>query len=333
MKKQNFSHFVGIDISKSSFDVAILPSNSTGESEFLVFENTQKGINLFIKTLKSNDLIFEQIFFCMEHTGIYGNLIISKLVELNATFCVEMSLKILRSTAIHRGKNDKLDALRIAKYALKNFDELDLYAPTKEVLLKVRLLLSLREKLMLFNVNINKHPKEVEVYNPELHETIEKTTKKITRFIVKQIKQVELDIQQLILNDNELKTKTQLAMSVPGIGKITALYLACFTNLFNKYNSPKQLACYCGVAPFEYSSGTSVYRKPRVHHMANKILKKHLHMGAMSAIRNDNELRNYFERKVEEGKNKMLVLNNVRNKMIQRLCAVISRGTPYLKNN
>lgn len=52
----------------------------------------------------------------------------------------------------------------------------------------------------------------------------------------------------------------------------------------------------------------------------------------MSSIRANGELRDYYQRKVDEGKNKMLVLNAVRNKIIHRIYAVVRRGQKYEKN-
>ena len=72
----------------------------------------------------------------MEHTGIYGRLTITKLLEAKANLCVEMSLRITRSLGIQRGKNDKIDAIRIAQYAVKNRDEIELYRPIPEILEK-----------------------------------------------------------------------------------------------------------------------------------------------------------------------------------------------------
>ncbi len=83
--------------------------------------------------------------------------------------------------------------------------------------------------------------------------------------------------------------------------------------------------------PFEYSSGTSIHKRARVHHMANKLLKKQLHLCALTAMTHDPELKAYYTRKVKEGKSKMLVINNVRNKLIHRVCAVIKRQQPYQK--
>jgi len=65
--------------------------------------------------------------------------------------------------------------------------------------------------------------------------------------------------------------------------------------------------------------------------MANKLLKKQLHLCALAALTHDPELKAYYNRKVEEGKHKMLVINNIRNKLIHRVCAVIKRQQPYQK--
>ena len=63
----------------------------------------------------------------------------------------------------------------------------------------------------------------------------------------------------------------------------------------------RKLACYCGVAPFEYSSGSSI-RGTKVHYMANKKLKCNLHMASLTAVKLDGDLKAYYERKVKEGK-------------------------------
>ncbi len=54
-------------------------------------------------------------------------------------------------------------------------------------------------------------------------------------------------------------------------------------------------------------------------------------MGALAAMTCDTEIKAYYHRKVEEGKSKMSVINNIRNKLIHRVCTVIKRQQPYLK--
>jgi transposase len=89
------------------------------------------------------------------------------------------------------------------------------------------------------------------------------------------------------------------------------------------------LACYAGVVPFLNESGT-VVKRARISKMASLKLKSLLHLAAMSAIRMTSELKDYYIRKVSEGKNKMTVLNAVRNKIVHRIWAVIQRQSAFM---
>ena len=329
MKKQKFSHFIGIDIAKLSFDVAVLSSSAKTDS--YIFDNSKKGIKAFLRLLKNHKIELSDSLICMEHTGIYGKLIITSLVEKQANICVEMSLKIMRSLGLQRGKNDKIDAIRIARYAAKNYTELELYQPVPEILDQIKTLITIRERLVKSKADLMKYPKELEHFAPELGKLAKKNIKKSVKTFLDEIKRIEEEIRKLILSDDRLHKTVDLASSVTGIGTFTALYLTIYTNFFTRYSNPKQLACYCGVVPFEHSSGTSIHKRARVHHMANKLLKKQLHLCALAALTHDPELKAYYNRKVEDGKSKMLVINNIRNKLIHRVCAVIKRQQPYQK--
>lgn len=329
MKKQNFSHFIGIDVSKLTFDVAIL--NNERVTKSYVFDNSTKGIKAFLRVLKNQNITVDHCLVCIEHTGIYGKLIITKLVTLRANICVEMSLKIIRSLGVQRGKNDKIDAIRIAQYAYKNKKELELYEPISEVLEKIKLLITIREKLVKSKTDLTKYPKELEHFAPELSKLAKKNIKKSLKNFTDEINRIEQEIKALIIFDDKLNKTIRLVTSITGIGLFTALYLCVYTNLFTRYQNHKQLACYCGVVPFEHKSGTSINKKAKVHHMANKTLKKQLHLCAMSALNHDPQIKAYYNRKVQEGKSKMLVINNIRNKLIIRVCAVIKRQQPYIK--
>ncbi|HEY2725717.1 MAG TPA: IS110 family transposase [Parafilimonas sp.] len=119
-------------------------------------------------------------------------------------------------------------------------------------------------------------------------------------------------------------------LSVPGIGRFTAVYLICCTNNFAAKYTGKQLAGYAGVVPFDHTSGTSIKSKNRVHKMANKDLKQMLHLCALTAIKCYPEFTNYFNRKKAEGKNGMSVLNAIRNKIVLRAIAVVNKQAPYV---
>jgi transposase len=244
---------------------------------------------------------------------------------------VEMSLKIIRSIGVQRGKNDKVDAERIAYYAMKNVDEAVIFNAPRTEINKIRNLLSLREKLVVTKASLLRNVKELKSFDLEVAKFSEKLQNNTIKGIDLDLKSIEKQLDKIIIEDENLSKIFTITTSITGIGKVTALFLICFTNEFTMYSTPRQLACYAGVVPFEHTSGKSVRSKPKVHYMANKKLKKQLHMCALSAITSDPELKNYFNRKVEEGKSKMLVINNVRNKLVHRLCACIRDNKMFEK--
>ena len=122
-----------------------------------------------------------------------------------------------------------------------------------------------------------------------------------------------------------------LVTSVTGIGAVTATQIILTTNEFKDINDPKKYACYAGVAPFTRESGV-MKGKSRVSHMANKTVKTLLHLAAMTAIQYNEDLKKFYERKtMEEKKNKMSVLNAVRNKLIARIFACVNQNRKYDK--
>lgn len=81
---------------------------------------------------------------------------------------------------------------------------------------------------------------------------------------------------------------------------------------------------------FGYNHGSSIKGRTKVNHLADKKMKSLLQMCAMTSMKNDNQLKEYYNKKKAEGKNSMLILNNIRCKLISRVFAVINRETPYV---
>lgn len=331
MKKEH-SHFVGIDISKETFDVALIGKEDVDSIESSVFGNTTQGINQMRHWLKQHQVKLQEALFCMEHTGIYCLPLANFLTQNSCHVWLEMPVAIIRSIGLQRGKNDRVDAKRIAVYCYKNHQDAKLWVPPRKVLTMLRNLLGVRERLLKAKKSLNQYIKELGQLglraqaNEMLQETLNTNTA-----LDRDLSGVDRKIDQLIREDAQLSNLFDLIVSVPGVGRITACYLLCFTNEFTMYTSAKQLACYCGVAPFEHRSGSSVKGRTRVHNMANKTLKSLLHLGALSVIKKQPEFNKYYQRKIAEGKNKMLVINAVRNKLVHRIAAVVKRGEPYFE--
>jgi transposase len=331
MKKEQFCNFVGIDVSKKTLDVVFIFDHEVEKCIHQQFSNDDKGIKKLISFAKKHKGVSAvNTLFCFEHTGIYGRKLAFTLSEKGYCAWIEMPVAILRSMGLQRGKSDKVDAKRIAIYAMKNYAQAKLWEEPRKVVETLRQLLTTRERLLNGLKRLKVPIKELKVTgNKDLALIAEKSIKYALKGLEKDIQNIDLSITKLIQNDDALNKLYSLITSVVGVGKITASELICFTNEFKIYSEPKKLACYCGVAPFEHTSGTSVRGKSRVSKMANRSLKTKLHLCAMVAIQHDPELKTYFERKVNEGKNKMLVINAVRNKLVHRITAVVKRQTPF----
>lgn len=326
----DFKNFIGIDISKGTFDYALIKDGDLSNIISGETSNNHSGLVKFEEFLHKQKLNMDETLICMEHTGIYCRLLSQYLTENKYNVWLEMPVQIIRSQGMQRGKNDHIDSIRIAEYACMKKDKAVLWQPPREILLQINDLLTLRDRLVESRKSLKQPIKEFKDAGfKDTAKLIESRCSGTLKSLDKEIMQIEKELDKLINKDSNLKRLFTLATSVPGIGKITALSLLYFTNEFSLFVNAKQLACYCGVAPFGHTSGTSVKGKTRVSHFANKRLKKLLHMVAMTTISSDNQLSQYYQRKVSEGKNRMLVINAIRNKVLHRLCAVIKRGTPF----
>jgi transposase len=328
---KEYKNFFGVDISKKTIDVTLLKD---AEQIHRQFSNDSQGMDELMNWFKELRLDYSNALFCMEATGLYCFPLTQFLAENCIDTWIEHPTQIKRANAMDRGKNDKIDSRRIAAYASKNLDRLRLWKPASITIDKIKHLASLRERLVETKKRLLTPIKEFEAMgNISMAKLLSKSIKSSLAAIDKDLNNVEIRITEIVNQDENLKQLYKLITSVVGIGFVTAINLLIHTNGFTVLKDTRKLACYCGVAPFEYSSGTSIRGKTRVHFMANKKLKCNLHMASLSAVKLDADLKIYYERKVAEGKNKMSVLNAVKNKLLARVVAVVNKGQEYVKKS
>jgi transposase len=157
--------------------------------------------------------------------------------------------------------------------------------------------------------------------------------RKLIRQLQINIEQMDSVIRNTIKSDTRLKQQSAMIESVPGVGPQTTAHILVTTQGMKLFSDSRKYACYCGVAPFEYSSGSRYRGKTKVHYLANHKMKSLLHMAALNASVYDPEIKIYYERKKAEGKNPMSILNAIRFKLIDRVFAVVKRNQPYDKNH
>jgi transposase len=324
---KNFKEFIGIDISKLKFDVRI-HSNQLAS----VFDNNTPGFTKMINWISKNSSCKkEEILFALEHTGLYSLPISIFLSENNYHFVLLPGLEIKRSLGIQRGKSDKVDARRIAEYAYQKRDKIILSQLPFKNILKLRRLLSIRERLVKQRKSFQRDEKEHKHFlkhseNKVLFDVIDKMHKEFN----KQIKKIEKELDNIIKSDELIKKQFYLITSIKGVGKQTALFVITYTNCFTRFDNWRKFASYSGTAPFPFQSGSSIKGKNKVNQLANKKIKALLNMCARSAITCNTEIKLYFQKRKVEGKNGMSILNIIRNKLIARIFAVVNRGTPYI---
>src|SRR5437868_14363583 len=153
--------------------------------------------------------------------------------------------------------------------------------------------------------------------------------KQAIKFLSGRIDLVEERIKNLIEANIELKTTCELLRSIKGVGWIIAAYMISCTGNFKRFSNARKFNCYAGLAPFKYESGTSIRGRSKVSHLANKDAKTMLNLAASCAIRCDQEMKQYYQKRVSEGKRKMSCINIVRSKLVARMFAVVKRQTPY----
>lgn len=318
---------VGIDISKLNFDARVHGSQAHKQ-----FENTNKGFRELLKwSFQNSTFPKENILFVFEHTGLYSHQLSSFLTQGEVPFSLVPGLEIKRSLGIARGKDDKVDATKIALYGYRLRDEIKPYQMPTDQVLSLKRLLTLRERLVKqragFKASLKEQKRALTEKNNKTLLTVQERT---IKYLTKQIQAVEKEMDMIVKSDDALSEQFRLITSIKGVGAQTTLYVMAYTHGFTKFATWRKFASYCGTAPFPNVSGTSIRGKTKVSHLANKKIKCLLDLCAKTAIQHNPEMRLYYQGRLEKGKNKMSTVNIIRNKLLSRIFAVIHRQEKYV---
>jgi len=324
-------YYLGIDISKDTLDLSLIHKSSYGTFKDKKVANNFNGFESLYSWLLNEKVDLKECLTCMEHTGTYGLLLFAWLSQKDMDYCVESGLKIKRSMGMARGKNDRIDARRIADYAYTHIEKLKLFELPSTLMIKIKQSLAYREQMVKIRTSLKNSLKSHKEYQKV--SGLIKISNQISQQIrekEKQIKEIEKQLIGLINTDEKVKKNFEMSQSVKGIGFVIGAFMLVTTNNFTSFENGRKYACYAGIAPFEFTSGTSIKGKTKVSNLGNKKIKSLLSNGSNSACRHDPELKAYYKRKLKEGKDHKLIINAISCKLVNRVFAVIKRQTPYI---
>jgi len=318
---------IGIDVGKLKNEAR----THLGQNAF-EFDNNPAGFRKMEKwVLTTTSCQKQQLIFAFEHTGLYSFPLSMFLTENQYLYIVIPGLELKRSMGITRGKDDKIDAKRIALYTYEKRENLKPYEMPRDEIIQIKRLLSLREKLVKHRASYKGTLGEYKHFlkkkdNKLLFDVHEKMIQELT----KQIEKIESKLDDIVKHDRQLKQMYELITSIKGVGPQTALFMIAFTNEFTNFETWRKFASYCGIAPFPNRSGISIRGRTKVSNLANKKIKSLLDLCAKTSIQYNHEMKLYYEKRIAEGKSKMSTINIIRNKLLSRIFAVVQRGTPYV---
>jgi transposase len=312
--------FIGIDIAKLKFDVALIDADNKYKHKS--FKNTPAGFAEFLTWCRSFNA--QGAHFCMEATGIYYEALANYLFDQQYKVSVTNPAQIaaFAKSALSRAKTDKTDAKLIARFCQAMQPPLftPLPANIRQLQALVRRMQSLKE---LEQQERNRLDVSLPIVTPSI------TT--VIATLQTEIKAIETAIKSHINNDPDLKNQSHLLKSIPGLGDLTsALMLAEIP--FERHSSAKASVAFTGLNPQPHESGSSVRGKGRISKTGSARLRSGLYMPAIVALQHNPIIRQFYQRLLSTGKPKMVAVIACMRKLVSMAFAILKSKKPFDPN-
>lgn len=308
-------HFIGIDISKKQFDVALTSQKTTKR-----FSNDQIGFAALFEHLP------EQCCCVMEATGPYYLRLATYLYEQGIAVSIVNPLVIRRFSQMRfmRTKTDQLDAKLIAAYGA--LEKPALWKPSALFISEMQQEASVLQGLIKQRTAVENQLEALEQM-PHVSQQALQALDTLLETLDEQIQQLEKSLADKA--QEQSGEQLENIVSIPGIGRKTAIQLLIITHGFTRFENCKQLCSYIGLSPRIYESGTSVKGKPRISKLGMSRIRAMLYVCAWSAARCNLACRELYHRLLAKGKAKKLALVAVANKLLKQAFAIANSNQKY----
>ena len=262
--------YVGIDISKEKCNLCYRRGLEIVREEECL--NEIKALKKAIKAaLKAVEAVEEEVLICAEYTGRYIYPLTVACQELDLFLWLDDPTRIKNSMGLTRGKNDVIDAARIAEYAFRYSDKAVRYSIPDAALVSMKNLLSDREFLLIDKKRYQAQLSDQKRYmDPVDFKHKSSRWKKVIRSIEEQIASIDAEIDALIAADPVLTRQKELLVSIDGIGDRIAINMIAITGGFTRFQNARQFCSFAGLTPYRYDSATSVRSKAKISKRSNQ---------------------------------------------------------------
>lgn len=317
---------IGIDFSKETMNFCCLQGSVDQVALEGVVTNNREGCQEMVRQLRTlqRGLKVCDFLFCGENTGCYSLEVADYLFSKKYAIWLENPLQIKLSSGIRREKTDAADARMIAEYAFRYRDKIKAYNPQSKGIQKLKAWLKAHDQLTGIKTSLQNLVHSMAVVPCTLRQALND--------IVTRLKETDRQIRELLRKEEEFSMNASLMISVPGISYISAAAILIDTRNFTRFINPRQYASHVGCVPHKHNSGTTVHQKPKVSKASNRYINSLLTQGAVSLMTHNKEIKEYASKKKKEGKNNGCIINNIRNKTIHRLFAVIKKQKVFDRN-
>jgi transposase len=333
--------YLGVDVSKSSLAVTLIDQQEKIIWSNKSIPNAEGGFKKLSEQVlkcvaKKSDGQEFNIAVGMEATGVYGEQLAYFLHDNNHEGRIipyvlnPAAVRSYAKACMEANKNDPTDARVIASFlsvALTRGQVSPWKAPSEEER-TLRALSRRREELVhLLISEKNRLEKLNNMASPS--EEVVKSVEEHILYLEAAIKNIAGDIDDHINASHTLSKNAELLRSIPGVGEVSTATVLGEAGDISKFEGVKQFTSFVGIAPIEYTSGSSINKRARISKHGNARIRRCLYMATMIAVRVNPVLREFYKRLLERGKSKKVAIVASMRKLLHLIWGVLKNQRKF----
>jgi transposase len=318
----NAFDFLGVDVAKKTFDVALLRNDKLRHKKFA---NKTEGFKQLDSWLAKQGIL--RIHVCLEATGSYSEALAVHLYEAGHTVSLvnPARIKAFGQAELQRNKTDRADATLIARFC--SMHKPAAWAPPPAEIRELQALVRHLDDLIITRTQLaNRITDGVKI------ESVLESLESLIKAVDTEIEATKQKIRQHLDLHPVLKEDRDLLETIPGISERTATKLLAEIEHLRHYKSARQAAAYAGLSPRIETSGNSV-KSSHLSKTGNGRVRKALYMPALVAKQHNPVLREFSERLSRRGKSKMVIIGAVMRKLLHIAFGVLKTRKPFDPNH